>query len=45
MKHLLTIAELDQADLEDIYSLAVAPIDDELLRGQGVALVFERPSL
>ncbi len=45
MKHLLTIAELSATDMDSIYQLAVAPIDDRLLDGQGVALVFERPSL
>jgi ornithine carbamoyltransferase len=45
MKHLLTIADLDQSELEAIYGLALAPLDDEMLSGQGVALVFERPSL
>jgi ornithine carbamoyltransferase len=28
-----------------IYELATSPFDDETLKGQGVALVFERPSL
>jgi ornithine carbamoyltransferase len=32
-------------DLARIYELARAPLDDETLKGQGVALVFERPSL
>jgi ornithine carbamoyltransferase len=31
--------------MSSIYSLATAPFDDETLAGQGVALVFERPSL
>lgn len=45
MKHLLTIEGLTNSDLDRIYKLAVAPLDDQLLSGQGVALVFERPSL
>lgn len=44
-KHLLSIESVTDAALADIYNLATAPIDDELLRGQGVALIFERPSL
>jgi ornithine carbamoyltransferase len=31
--------------MSSIYSLATTPFDDETLTGQGVALVFERPSL
>ena len=44
-RHLITIEALDDADLASICEYAVAPIDDQLLQGQGVALVFERPSL
>ncbi len=44
-RHFITIDALDDADLRSICHLATAPIDDEALRGQGVALVFERPSL
>jgi ornithine carbamoyltransferase len=44
-RHFITIEELSDADLADIYSLATSPFDDETLKGQGVALVFERPSL
>lgn len=44
-RHFTTIQSTSQRDLANIYSLALAPIDDELLTGQGVALVFERPSL
>ncbi len=44
-RHFLTIESLTNGDLANIYSLATAPLDDELMRGQGVALVFERPSL
>jgi ornithine carbamoyltransferase len=45
VKHLVTIAELSIEDLASIYRLATAPLDDQLMVGQGVALVFERPSL
>lgn len=45
MKHFETIEQQGQDDLATIYQLAVAPFDDETLKGQGVALVFERPSL
>jgi len=44
-RHFITIAELGDDDLEAIYDLATSPFDDETLKGQGVALVFERPSL
>ena len=44
-KHFISIEELSDRDLKSIYHLARAPIDDETLKGQGVALVFERPSL
>jgi ornithine carbamoyltransferase len=41
----MTIEQLSEADLATIYDRAVSPFDDETLKGQGVALVFERPSL
>jgi ornithine carbamoyltransferase len=44
-RHFTTIAETGDADLASIYSLALSPFDDTTLAGQGVALVFERPSL
>lgn len=44
-RHLLTIDALGDDDLSELYELARSPFDDELLKGQGVALVFERPSL
>ena len=44
-RHLLTIESLSDVDLATIYESATSPFDDELLKGQGVALVFERPSL
>ena len=44
-RHFTTIEEQRHGDLASIYELACAPIDDETLKGQGVALVFERPSL
>lgn len=44
-RHFVTIEALSDPDLASIYDYAIAPIDDELLKGQGVALVFERPSL
>lgn len=44
-RHFITIEDQSKDDLASIYELATAPINDELLRGQGVALVFERPSL
>jgi ornithine carbamoyltransferase len=44
-RHFLTIDEQSQSDLHRIYDLATSPLNDETLKGQGVALVFERPSL
>jgi len=44
-RHFTTIERLTDSDLATIYQLATAPLDDETLKGQGVALVFERPSL
>ncbi|HUX03870.1 MAG TPA: ornithine carbamoyltransferase [Acidimicrobiales bacterium] len=44
-RHFITIEALGDSDLASIYDYAVAPIDDELMKGQGVALVFERPSV
>lgn len=44
-QHFLTIDEQSQSDLHSIYHLATSPFNDETLKGQGVALVFERPSL
>ncbi len=41
----MTIEQQSAADLDAIYRLAKAPFNDETLKGQGVALVFERPSL
>jgi ornithine carbamoyltransferase len=44
-RHFITIEQLSDADLAAVYNLATSPFDDETLKGQGVALVFERPSL
>jgi ornithine carbamoyltransferase len=44
-RHFITIEDLSTDDLSSIYSLATSPFDDTTLTGQGVALVFERPSL
>ncbi len=44
-RHLTSIEELSSSDLSRIYELACSPFDDETLKGQGVALVYERPSL
>jgi len=45
MRHLITISDVTDDDLASIYRLAIAPLDDSLLSGQGVALVFELASL
>ena len=44
-RHFTTIHEVSEEDLASIYQLALSPFDDQTLSGQGVALVFERPSL
>jgi ornithine carbamoyltransferase len=44
-RNFVTIEELSNAQLSKIYRLATTPFDDETLKGQGVALVFEHPSL
>lgn len=44
-RHFSTIEQQSPYDLDSIYELARPPFDDETLKGQGVALVFERPSL
>ncbi|HEY5093140.1 MAG TPA: hypothetical protein VII60_07720 [Acidimicrobiales bacterium] len=44
-RHFITIEQSSDVDLDSIYALARSPFDDETLKGQGVALVFERPSL
>lgn len=44
-RHFTTIEQLSSHDLKRIYKYATTPFDDETLKGQGVALVFERPSL
>jgi ornithine carbamoyltransferase len=44
-RHFMTIEQQSDADLDDVYRLATTAFNDETLKGQGVALVFERPSL
>jgi ornithine carbamoyltransferase len=44
-RHFITIEQQDRGDLDRIYELATSPFDDQTLAGQGVALLFERPSL
>ena len=44
-RHFITIEDLSDDDLDSILTLATSPFDDTTLSGQGVALVFERPSL
>jgi ornithine carbamoyltransferase len=44
-RHFLTIADISDRDLAAVYEMALSPFDDTTLQGQGVALVFERPSL
>jgi ornithine carbamoyltransferase len=41
----MTIEQQSPSDLDAIYEMATSPFDDETLKGQGVALLFERPSL
>jgi ornithine carbamoyltransferase len=44
-RHFITIEQQSPSDLDSIYELSRSPFDDETLKGQGVALLFERPSL
>ncbi|HEY5266283.1 MAG TPA: hypothetical protein VIJ40_05655 [Acidimicrobiales bacterium] len=44
-RNFVTIEGLSDAQLSKIYRLATSPFDDETLKGQGVALAFEHPSL
>ncbi len=44
-RHFTTIDELGPGDLSTILERSCSAFDDETLKGQGVALVFERPSL
>ena len=44
-RHFTTIEQTSDHDLAQIYQLALGPFDDTTLSGQGVALIFERPSL
>ena len=44
-RHFITIEDLSDDELDSILTLATSPFDDTTLSGQGVALVFERPSL
>jgi ornithine carbamoyltransferase len=44
-RHFTTIESVSSPDLDVIYNLSCSPFNDEMLKGQGVALIFERPSL
>jgi ornithine carbamoyltransferase len=44
-RHFMTIEQQGPTDLDAVYEFACSAFDDETLKGQGVALVFERPSL
>ena len=44
-RHFMTIEQQSDKDLKAIYRLSCSAFDDATLKGQGVALVFERPSL
>lgn len=44
-RHFTTISQSSPKDLASIYRLSTSPFDDTTLIGQGVALIFERPSL
>jgi ornithine carbamoyltransferase len=44
-RHFVTIDQLSDDGLSLIYDLATSPFDDETMKGQGVALIFEWPSL
>jgi ornithine carbamoyltransferase len=44
-RHFVTIDQLSDDGLSLIYDLATSTFDDETMKGQGVALIFEWPSL
>src|SRR5271170_2900800 len=44
-RYFTTIDMVSDGDLDSIYALSTSPFDDQTLKGQGVALLFERPSL
>jgi ornithine carbamoyltransferase len=44
VRHFLEIDELSEAELTTVLDLAEHPHPDQVLRGQGVALIFEKPS-
>lgn len=44
-RHFIAIDRQSDSDMDSVYDLACSALDDETLKGQGVALVFERPSL
>ena len=44
-RQFISIDQLSDKNLAAIYALATTPFDDETLKGQGVALIFEHPSL
>jgi len=44
-RHFVAIDQLSDESMSSIYTLATSPFDDETMKGQGVALIFERPSL
>ena len=44
MRHFLEVDELSAAELATVLDLAERPHPDQVLRGQGVALIFEKAS-
>jgi ornithine carbamoyltransferase len=44
MRHFLEVDDLDAAELHRVLELAASPAPPRVLAGQGVALVFEKPS-
>ena len=44
MRHFLEVDELSSAELAAVLDLAERPHPDQVLRGQGVALIFEKAS-
>lgn len=45
MRHLLEIDDLTPAEIEEVLACSVDPEVDRVLEGQGMALLFEKPSL
>ena len=44
MRHFLEVDDLDTEELLQVLQLSADPVPPKVLEGQGVALIFEKPS-